>query len=290
MSSPSNPQRVRPDDSDWPALVRRVADEATSADGHAPLNEAALLTLANHGLAGADLYVDPDGFALLRGGDLDLVVAPAARGQGRGRALLEAAAGAESAWSHGDHPAAQALAASHGFNRTRELWVMRRPAAPVDPVGSDIPIRTFRPGDEEAFLSVNAAAFATHPEQASLSREGLDERMAEPWFDASGLFLAERDGELLGFHWTKVHPDGTGEVYVIGVAPAAQGLGLGRALVSRGLAYLQPRDVLLYVEGENAAAIALYESLGFERVATDVQYRRAVASSGNFTSQVVDRQ
>ena len=57
-----------------------------------------------------------------------------------------------------------------------------------------------------------------------MTRADLDERMAEPWFDPAGFFLAERDGELLGFHWTKVHPDpALGEVYVVGHRPGRAG-------------------------------------------------------------------
>jgi mycothiol synthase len=151
---------------------------------------------------------------------------------------------------------------------------MRRPAGPVEPAPTDVTIRTFTAGDEGAFLAANAAAFADHPEQGSLTLEDLRHRMAEPWFDPAGFFLAEDGGALLGYHWTKVQPDGTGEVYVVGVTPAAQGRGLGRALVVRGLEHLQSRDVVLYVESDNAAAIRLYRSLGFGHVASDAQYRK----------------
>ena len=62
---------------------------------------------------------------------------------------------------------------------------------------------------------------------------------------------------------------------MVGVDPAEQGTGLGRALTLAGLRYLQDREmpaVMLYVDGENAAAIRLYASLGFAHSATDVMY------------------
>ena len=144
-------------------------------------------------------------------------------------------------------------------------------------------IRTFRPGaDEEAWLAVNRRAFARHPEQGSWGMQDLLLREAEPWFDPDGFFLAERDGRLAGFHWTKVHPDGgaggapLGEVYVVGVDPGRQGGGLGRALTLAGLGYLRERslaEVMLYVDEDNTAAIAMYTALGFSRRSTDAMYR-----------------
>jgi mycothiol synthase len=113
--------------------------------------------------------------------------------------------------------------------------------------------------------------------------------MSEPWFDPAGFFVAERTAEpheVVGFHWTKIHgADGTphaygpkpvGEIYVLGVAPEAQGGGLGRALALTGLDHLRGRgvdEVILYVEGDNAAALRLYERLGFTRRGIDVMYQ-----------------
>jgi mycothiol synthase len=113
--------------------------------------------------------------------------------------------------------------------------------------------------------------------------------MAEPWFDPEGFFVAEARadgagaaaGDLLGFHWTKVHPGEPphGEVYVVGVSPRAQGLGLGRLLTLTGLHHLAARglrEVVLYVESDNAPAIAVYSRLGFTHADADthVMYRR----------------
>src|SRR5206468_6122042 len=93
----------------------------------------------------------------------------------------------------------------------------------------------------------------------------------------AGFLLAERDAVLVGFHWTKVHADGLGEVYVLGVDPAAQGLRLGGALLDAGLKLLAERGcptALLYVDDDNAPAMRLYERAGFARFDTDIQWRR----------------
>ena len=193
-------------------------------------------------------------------------------------------------WAHGDLPAAAALAASAGLTRTRALWRMNRSLRlplPGPRLPPGITVRTFVPGqDEPEWLAVNGRAFAGHPEQGRWTREDIDRREREPWFDPAGFFLAERDGRLAGFHWTKIHGgngegpghghETIGEVYVVGVDPGQRGTGLGRALTLTGLRYLRSRGlvrVMLYVDEANVAAIRLYESLGFTHRDTDVMFR-----------------
>ncbi|KRB77707.1 mycothiol synthase [Nocardioides sp. Root190] len=267
--------------------IEDVARAAREHDGADPLDEAVRLRLRHHGLDDTDAWVTADGFALRRGTDLDVVVAPAARGRGLGgrlAALAGAEAGELAAWSHGDLPAARAIAARLDFSRARELWVMRRPTVqplPATEVPNGVLLRDFGEGDADALLEVNAAAFAHHPEQGGLDAVGLAERRAEPWFDPAGLLMAvDSDGALLGFHWTKQHDAHTGEVYVLGISPAAQGRGLGKVLTIAGLHHLASRgvaEVLLYVEADNTAARRLYAGLGFGHAPQDthVQYRRA---------------
>jgi mycothiol synthase len=199
------------------------------------------------------------------------------------RDALDGRPGPWLAWSHGDHPAAAALARRTGFERVRELWVMRRslqdPTATPSTRGSDFQVRSFRPGDEAELLRVNAAAFAHHPEQGGMDAAELTERMAEPWFDPAGLLVADAGDRLLGFHWTKRHTSTLGEVYVVGIDPASQGQGVGKVLVDAGLRHLRDGgadDVLLYVESDNLPAVRLYEGLGFTHAAADthVMYAR----------------
>lgn len=276
------------------AHVEEVAAAAEQADGAAPLDEATWLALRNRPAADIGWWRAEAGISLLIDGELTLVVRPEARGSGVGSTLLaevaQVTAGEElTAWSHGNHPAAAALAERFGFTADRDLWVMRRPVTDAEPLPAlEIPdavtIRGFRDEDADELLRVNAVAFADHPEQGSLDADGLAVRRHEPWFDAAGLLVARDDDAMLGFHWTKVHPPdgdapGPGEVYVVGVAPEAQGRGMGRLLTLAGLHHLADRgvpEVILYVEADNAPAIAVYERLGFRHDAVDthVQYRR----------------
>lgn len=283
------------------AAVRGLAAEAAGVDGVDPLGEhvlshlgddAVMHLLVHHGaeLAGvAQLDRDP----VTGDGTAELVVHPAHRRAGLGRALLTAlldrlpAEGALRVWAHGGLPAAAALAARAGLRPVRELRQLRltmtEPPEPATlPAG--VVLRALRVGvDEPEFLRVNNAAFAWHPEQGGWGIEQIHEREREPWFDPAGFLLAvDAGGRLLGFHWTKVHPAGPdeealGEVYVLGVDPAAHGMRLGRALTVAGLRHLYERGlrtVLLYVEADNEPAVRLYEALGFERWHTDLMYAR----------------
>jgi mycothiol synthase len=278
---------------------------ASAADGVRPLSEETELRLQHGGPPGGrDLLArTPDGvlagYARLDAGEAELVVAPGLRRHGVGSALLDrllelTAPAPLSVWAHGDLPGSAELLAARGFHRARVLLQMRRDLAGVDPAPSPalpdgVAVHPFHPGrDEEAWLRVNARAFAAHPEQGSWTAEDLRLREEEPWFDPAGFLLAWRGdpddgGTLLGSHWTKIHPAGdvgdeaVGEVYVLGVDPDAQGLRLGRALTDLGLAHLRSRglaEVLLYVEEDNVAAVGLYEGRGFSRHSVDVSWHR----------------
>jgi mycothiol synthase len=281
-------------------MVRAALDATAGADGVQPLSEEARLRLGADGPGVTHIVVgDDDGIAGYAQLDVlaelerptaeaaaaELFVEPRWRGRGIGTALLQTAreiAPDLFVWSHGDLPAARALATRAGLHRVRDLWQMRRPLDELPPVPATpdgITLRTFEPGrDEASWLELNAAAFATHPEQGSWTAHDLALRKQEPWFDPAGFFLAERDDRLVGFHWTKVEtePEPTGEVYVLGVAPDEAGHGLGSWLTAVGLHHLAAKGlptVLLYVEATNAAAVTVYERQGFTRHAVDVGYR-----------------
>lgn len=281
-------EHVAPDAFDWSApegpaaRVREIAQAAWDEDGADPLNEQVRLRLKHHGLRETELWLAGEGFALLHQDECDLVVAPDARGNGVGTALAAEVANAAhrvEAWSHADHPGAAALAAAYDVPRARELRIMRRPTSkelPEFEAPAGVTVRTFESGDEEGLLAVNSAAFAHHPEQGEMTLRDFQERTAEEWFDPAGLFVAvDADGTMLGFHWTKVHDASEGEVYVVAVNPKAAGRGLGTMLTTVGLRHLADLgldSVLLYVDGDNAPALAVYAGLGFDVERVEAQY------------------
>ena len=185
--------------------------------------------------------------------------------------------------------AADQIAADCGLRPTREVCQMRRPLPAPAELGRRVPVTPLRPGvDDAAWVALNNRAFAGHPEQGAWTVDELHARMAESWFDAGGFLLHRRDGRLAGWCWTKVHRDHQpprGEIYVIGVDPDFQGLGLGRGLVLAGLDHLASvglAHAMLYVDGDNAPAIGLYRALGFTADHVDRAYEGNVerASAG----------
>ena len=213
----------------------------------------------------------------------ELVVHPRARRRGIGAAMVRAAYA---------RPAARTgcgRTAPRAGPRDRRRWAwspsancvqMRRRCA--NRRRRDVPegvrIRTYAgPADDAELLRVNNAAFAGTPNRAAgpkpTSRSG-ERTLVRSRRACSSPSTRRPSGcsASTGPRCTPTKP-GVGEVYMVGVDPAAQGRGLGRALTAVGhqlsarrLADAAEPTVMLYVESDNAAAVRTYRALGFHRV------------------------
>lgn len=293
--------------------IRGLIDAATAIEGHRPVGEHKYSHLA----VGAQQWVgvmayDDDrlvGYAHTRWNSagttprmaVEVVVHPEYYGSDVARLLLEetrrvlarAGGGVLYLWVHRVEDPSDTLAARLGFEVQRELAFMVRPLPepPPDPVlPAGVEVRPYRPDvDDEEFLRVNNAAFEGHPENGGWDTDDFAQRRRLDWFDPDGLLMAWQGDRLAGFHWTKWHShdseeipahEPVGEVYVLGVDPAMQGTGLGRALLRAGLRHLYARGCrqsILYVDCASVGAVKLYESEGFVTQYREVCYQDAIA-------------
>jgi len=286
--------------------VLALINAAHDFDGTPPIAEHVLLHL-RHGGDKSDshlvieennqviAYAHLDTTDLVAGPSVEAVVHPNHRSKGLGSSILKEAikvcGDKTRIWSHGDLPAAKAIAASLNLERLWSNLLMSKPLGEIQPVTSKYPMRTFMPDiDNQAFLSLNNKVFANYPDQGGWSEGDLKVRLNESWFDEKGFFVAEDKSELIGFCWTKIHGahthshngeddhghDALGEIYVLAVNPDYKGQGVGRDLTITGLNYLKYQglnNVMLYVGVENTPAFNLYKSLGFKEFGSDVMYR-----------------
>ncbi|MGO2310988.1 MAG: mycothiol synthase [Brachybacterium tyrofermentans] len=292
--------------------ARDLLDTVTAHDGVAPLDEAARLAVAGGDAHHLLLEHEPTGEAdgdrllgyasVLTDGTVQGMVHPAHRRRGHGTALLQAALDLHDepgVWAHGALEGSLAFLAAAGLQETRRLLTLHRPLDadhPLAPVPAPrlegLHLDAFDADrDADRWVQVNALAFADHPEQGALTRADLDQRMAEPWFDAQDMVVARYEGELVGFVWIKreapeqaakggaeptdIQPSDA-EIYVVATDPSVQGQGVAGFLLAAALERLRTADVPgveLYVEADNAPALRLYENWGFVVSGRDVQMR-----------------
>jgi mycothiol synthase len=278
---------------DW---VIALVSGAREVDGAPPFSDQAYV---DYRRGDRELIaIGEDAAAIVTATEGEFVVDPDARGRGLGTTLLEQllARGVRLFWAHGDHPAARALAASHDLTAARELLHLvgavsiatppagRVAAAKPGVVGtSRDALESFVVGrDEDEWVALNAATFAHHPEQGSVTKADVHELETEDWFRADNFLILRRAGRMIGYCWLKVEGD-RGEFYVVGVDPDHQGEHLGAILFDAGLARLAVlgiRDAHLYVEADNAPALSLYRSRGFAQDSIDIQYLGQGAGRG----------
>jgi mycothiol synthase len=267
--------------------LQRLFEQCRIADGHTPIGEHKYLDLVAGTREGSGAWVvevddeliaffhisprrDADGWVL------ETAIHPGHRHSDTIKTVLQTATevasgaggGAIRVWVY--HPAIAEAVRSLGFRPERQLWQMRialppRPR-PIGPAG--LRLTPFRvESDEEHWIAVNNGAFAGHPENGAWTVETLADRIKQPWFDPEGLLMAWEGEDLVGFCWTKLHPDDLGEIYVIAVDPQYQGRSIGKWLTLEGLWFLHRRTAsvaMLYVDAANRSAVGLYERLGFE--------------------------
>lgn len=124
----------------------------------------------------------------------------------------------------------------------------------------------FEPRHADAWRTLNEAWIGKYFTIESKDREVLDDPMGKILAKGGHIFMAERDGEVVGCVGMIALAEGGFEVAKMTVTEAARGTGLGRVLmqacIDKGRALEAPR---LYLETNSslAPALGLYRSMGF---------------------------
>ena len=271
--------------------IAAFIDILTHHDGFPPFSDAKVpidpdsrraVIIAEKGdvmaIGAAASHLQPDG-SLHKG--LETATLPGMRFPAFEGAVLEASlplvenADSYSVWSA--RSSLDAALEDRGFplHRVLEFLTVDLPIARQAEASSEFQIRTFVPPDIEGIIATNREAFDGHREAAGMDTAEMARYLADSWFNARGLFIAEQGG-IAGFCWTRVHPDGDGEIFRIAVSPAQQGSGLGMALLQAGFDYLatlpEVRRGVLWFDASNSAAANLYRSIGMERVRSNREF------------------
>ncbi len=169
-----------------------------------------------------------------------------------------------------------------GYHHVRTFWHMERRLDGTERAGrppDGVTIRPFRDGDGRALHHVLEASFEGHFGSEPMAYEAWEEaNLRAPSTDLSLLFVAEREGELVGALTTAI--DEQAWVAELGVLEAHRGAGIGRALLRKAFAELAARGhaiVKLNVDGENASgATLLYEGAGMTRGRSWLFYEKRI--------------
>ncbi|MFI5046845.1 MAG: GNAT family N-acetyltransferase [Acidimicrobiia bacterium] len=157
-----------------------------------------------------------------------------------------------------DAEAAPFLACDFAARERLHLLAADLDAAPTPPA---VPVTRVRRREHDDVISLDTAAF---PRDWQLGRVGLADALgATP----SRQFRATRDGDVITGYAITGLAGHLGYLQRIAADPARRRAGIGRALVADAFTYLWSRGVSrVYVNTQldNVAALALYESCGFE--------------------------
>lgn len=199
------------------------------------------------------------------------VVDPAARRQGIGSALLDAARPLIEGYERAllivprESAAGARLARRRGGTLDHSEHALLLSGAPARPPGGpQVQVREAVPEDEAVVVELLTDAFGWRPREGQpvLARDG------------ARTCVVEVDGAIVGTARLSM-TDGAGAVHGFAVAPSVQGRGIGRRALCEFCRILRAdgaRKVGLEVAVENERALGLYTSVGFAPVTTEDYY------------------
>jgi len=136
----------------------------------------------------------------------------------------------------------------------------------------------------EGLLGIQNRAFTGNWGYCPNTLEEIAYYLSEHRNSPEDIIMACEGTRIIGYCWTKpaCGPGEllkAGQIFMLGVDPDFLGMGLGRKLMTAGLAHLKGKGLKaawLEVDGENKAALSLYESMGFRKYGSSSWYEKVI--------------
>jgi mycothiol synthase len=196
-------------------------------------------------------------------------------------------------WAHGELEHSLRFLETCGFTIVRYVWTMRIQDPQIGRIHfpEGVTVRDFVLGeDEQDLVDIINNSFAEHWGYTDLTLEDVESWKKAEVFDPKGIFFAVYKGEVVGYciaFLRDISLDSTlqriGIIEGLGVHTAYRRRGIGKALLSTGVEYVQEKGleiVELAVDAENPKAKQLYEECGFQEARTGMVYRKCLTSPG----------
>ncbi len=135
--------------------------------------------------------------------------------------------------------------------------------------GSKLVLRTFRSGDEAAFLRLNEAWISTDFILEEEDRQILSHPQKHILDPGGAICIAELNGEPVGCCALMVLAPGDLELAKMTVSESTRGMGIGQQLLEFAIELARERGARrIYLESNTkaAAAVRLYERMGFQHL------------------------
>jgi len=187
-----------------------------------------------------------------------------------------------------DNVAAKGLLSELGFGFVRRFLDLRLKLSDAQLLAGEqvaLPCRHLQPGEEDKLTEIQNRSFAGTWAYNPNTAEEIAYRLGLIGCSPEDVILILQEDKPVGYCWTATNlgedAAGTnrGRIFMLGVDPDYRGKGVGKRALLAGLAHLMSKGVEaaeLTVDSENAAACALYESVGFKVSSTSAWYEKTL--------------
>jgi mycothiol synthase len=159
----------------------------------------------------------------------------------------------------------------HFFGYRLDLTAVQLPQIETD----NYIFRSLRPGEEDKLTSIQNRAFAGTWGFNPNTRDEIFYRIHSSSCTPEDVVMVYREDKPIAYCWTRIFHEGRevgavskGEIHMLGVDPDFRKQSIGKNVLLAGLSHLEHKGVELVelmADSEMPAALALYESAGFEK-------------------------